>query len=367
MKKLFLLIFIINPFISSFSQEDTIKTYIFIGHPRSDEQPGEYVLKTVEKIDYSKYELLLLGGDLTWHTSQEISTLEYCDEIFNLGDENTHWALGNHDVSNVNSLLEFTKKPRYYAFTRNNVTFLVLDTELDSPDFTGDQLKMIQDVTDTIENSDYLILLHHKILWMIDNDDLAYLLDSVASSTSNISHSNFYDEVYPNLQKAKNKGIEVLCVAGDRTDINIEYFPEDSIYFLASGLKGSFTDENNFVILLSHNLDSGKLDWEFVALSEIDTVENEPPTAIQNINSALRQLSIYPNPAYNIFQIRMNSKEAMNINVEILNCAGTVIMKRNVRNDFNNINIDLSDFPTGVYYFRISNKLETITKKAVKL
>jgi Icc-related predicted phosphoesterase len=367
MKNLILLIFIVNPYISCFSQGDTIKTYIFIGHPRSDEEQGERVLKTVEIIDYSKYDLLLLGGDLTWNTSKENSTLEYCDEIFNLGDENTHWALGNHDVSNVNSILEFTKKPRYYAFGKNNITFLVLDTELDSPDIKGDQLKLIRDIADTIENSDYLILIHHKILWMIDNDDLKYLLDSVALSTSNISHSNFYDEVYPNLQKARNKGIEVLCLAGDRTDINIEYSPEDSIYFLASGLKESFSDDNNFVILLTHNLKSGKLSWEFVPLSEIDTIGTDSQTVIQNINSSFQQLSIYPNPTCNIFQISMNSKEAMNIKIEVLNCAGTILMKRAIRNEFDSLEIDLSDFPKGVYFFKISNKLETITKKIVKL
>jgi len=68
---------------------------------------------------------------------------------------------------------------------------------------------------------------------MIDNADLAPLLDSVGGSTSNISHTNFYDDVYSNLQKAKYQGVEVLCIAGGRTDINIEYSPEDSIYFLA--------------------------------------------------------------------------------------------------------------------------------------
>ncbi len=132
-------------------------------------------------------------------------------------------------------------------------------------------------------------------------------------------------------------------------------------------MKESFSDDNNFVILLTHNLKSGKLSWKFVPLSEIDTIGTEPATAIHNINSSFQQLLIYPNPACNVFQISMNSKEAMNIKIEVLNCAGTVLMKRAVRNEFDSLDIDLSDFPEGIYFVKLSNKLETITKKIVKL
>lgn len=230
MKNLLLLVFIAGHILPAYTREDTA-LYIFIGHPRSDDKTYQHVLETVEKIDYSKFDLILLGGDLTWNTSEQWSTLEYCDSIFNLGDENTHLAMGNHDKDNVADLLEFTGKPRFYAFSFNNITFLVLDTEISTPDFTGDQLALIQNVADTIETSDYLVLLHHRILWMVGVDDLSHLMDSVAASTRNLSSTNFYDEVYPNLQKAKNNGVEVLCLAGDRTDIDLSgYYP--GVYFI---------------------------------------------------------------------------------------------------------------------------------------
>jgi len=56
---------------------DTVK-YLFLGHPRYDDK-NEYVIEKVEKLDYKSYDLLLLGGDLTWNTSELISTLAYCD------------------------------------------------------------------------------------------------------------------------------------------------------------------------------------------------------------------------------------------------------------------------------------------------
>ena len=108
-KNLLYSLFILLTFASHalLAQADTIQ-YLFMGHPRYDDREHEYVLKTVEKLDYSKFELLLLGGDLTWNTSELISTLEYCDAIFNLSDTKTHLAIGNHDIDNITRLLSFT-------------------------------------------------------------------------------------------------------------------------------------------------------------------------------------------------------------------------------------------------------------------
>ena len=65
------------------AQTDTVK-YLFLGHPRYDDK-NEYVIKKVEKLDDERYDLLLLGGDLTWNTSALISTLDYCDQFFFYG------------------------------------------------------------------------------------------------------------------------------------------------------------------------------------------------------------------------------------------------------------------------------------------
>ena len=66
------------------AQTDTVK-YLFLGHPWYDDKKKEYVIKKVEKLDDERYDLLLLGGDLTWNTSALISTLDYCDQFFFYG------------------------------------------------------------------------------------------------------------------------------------------------------------------------------------------------------------------------------------------------------------------------------------------
>ena len=60
------------------------------------------------------------------------------------------------------------------------------------------------EVLDTIQQSNHLIILHHKLIWMYDHD----VLESQISSVSNadlggcfncINPNNFYSEIYPKL------------------------------------------------------------------------------------------------------------------------------------------------------------------------
>jgi hypothetical protein len=366
MKKILYVIFIVGSFLSAYTQKDTA-LYIFIGHPRSDDRDYQHVLKTVEKIDYSKYELILLGGDLTWNTSSQWSTLQYCDSIFNLGGENTHLAIGNHDLDNVADLLEFTKKPRFYTFSHNNITFIVLDTEISTPDITGDQLELIQNLADTIVTSDYLVLIQHRILWMVGVDELIHLKDSVAASTRNLNNTNFYDTVYPNLQKAKQNGVKVLCLAGDRTDINIEYSPEDSIQFVASGMVGTFADENNYAVLLTHNLDSGKLDYDFISLSEIDTVSPVIPSEIPGIDGLYQTINIYPNPVKDILHIYCEINITHDVYIELLDISGAKITGFTLKKGAEVTEIDLAGLSPGVYIIKITNNSNILTRKILKV
>lgn len=365
MNRLFSLILFICYSLSGFTQQDTVR-YIFMGHPRDDDREHEYLLKTVEKIDYTRFGLILLGGDLTWNTSADRSTLQYCDSVFHLGDSNTHLAAGNHDLTNVADLLEFTKKPRFYTFSRNNITFLILDTDITTPDFKGEQLEMIQNVTDTIERSDYLLLIHHRIVWMVGVPELAYLMDSVAASTKNLSQSDFYTDVYPLLQKAKNRGVQVLCLAGDRTDVNIRYEPEDSITFLASGMRGTAPDEENFAIILTHQIQTGKLDWKFTALNEIDTVAAEPVESYQYEASFTDDFRVYPNPSNGLFRLYLNNRGTESMQVSIFNLSGLKILETNVTVGDDHLDIDLTDFSSGAYIIRLRTKQEMIGNRIIK-
>lgn len=364
MKKLIALTILVL-FVTIVYSQEHVKKYIFMGHPRSDDRTGEYLLPTIEKVDFTKYELLLLGGDLTWSTSEKRSTLEYCDFYFHFSSDSLHWALGNHDLANLTLLQEFRAKPRYYAFTQNNITFLILDTDISKPNISGDQLQMIKNVTDTINDSDHLILVHHRILWMANNDSLSYLLDSVAASSQNLNATNFFTDVYPLLQKAKNKGVDVLCIAGDRTNVNIEYSSEDSIQFIASGLVGTFPDNNNFVVILTHNIDTRELNYEFVSIDKLDTIGSSGTTENRVFDSSISshdRISIYPNPSNGQLNIKFSQIQEFNVEIEVLDLFGNSVLKK-LYGYNSEIKLDLTGYRNGIYLLKVKTNKKTFVEK----
>lgn len=347
-----------------YAQPDTIR-YLFMGHPRFDDREHEYVLPTVEKLDYSKFNLLLLGGDLTWNTSAATVTLEYCDSIFNLGSENTHLAMGNHDTDNLYNLLRYTKKERFYSFCRNKITFIIMDTEITQPNISGQQLEMIKAVADTIQYSDFLVLVQHRIIWMAGVPDLEYLKDSVAQSSRNISSSNFFTEVYPELQKVKSKGIPVYCIAGDRTDVNIEYSREDSIQFIASGMVGTFADEDNYAVLFTQIPEEHILNYEFVALSKLDTIENSSVSGEENLNITETDFLLFPNPCHGNLAIELSSTQKKDFLAELFTSYGAKIVEVTIPQNTGMSEIDLSFLAKGHYFIRIGNAQFSKTKQFV--
>jgi predicted MPP superfamily phosphohydrolase len=175
MKRIVLLVLLIVSGINSFSQKDSVLKFIFVPHPRTEDKVKQTVLSGIEKIDFSKFDMIMLGGDLTYSTSKDRIALAYCDSLFNLGSPNTLWSFGNHDVQSGNRSLikEYTGRESYYSYNRDNITFLVLDTELNANGFSstyisGNQLQMIKNVCDTISKSGYLIILHSRFMWMIN-------------------------------------------------------------------------------------------------------------------------------------------------------------------------------------------------------
>jgi hypothetical protein len=257
------------------AQSDTTVKYIFVPHPRSDNQNHQSVQPAIEKINFDLYRMILLGGDLTYYTSINRTSLDYCDSLFDLGSPNTLWTFGNHDVSNRTLIAEYTGRPDYYTYSFDNITFIVLDTELDANGFvsshiSGDQLEMVRQVCDTVVHSEYLVLLHHRLLWMIGDDFFSQKIDSVGESTRQLDTSNFNSVVFPLLQQVKNRGVRVLCLGGDKAKIIIQYSPEDSITYIASTMGPEFSDSVNHVVILSHDLMSRELTWEFVPLCNVE-------------------------------------------------------------------------------------------------
>ena len=270
----FIYAFIFLTTLNSCQQNESV-SFLAIGHTRQAESNDkEKVLEVVEKIPFEKYDALLLGGDLVLESTKDESQLQYLNDVFNIGAPNTMWAMGNHDYRNNPHLAKsFTKRPTYFAHKKGNVTFLVLDTQLDSCNISGEQLNLFKKTIQHLTKTDQLIILHHKLIWMPDHP----ILDNKTHATTNgmvgdcfycLMKNNFYQDIYPELVQLKRRGIEVILIGGDiGSKVNqFEYQTKEGIVYLATGLEDGRKD--NQVLEFKYEVGK-KLTWKFIPILEL--------------------------------------------------------------------------------------------------
>ncbi len=243
-----------------------IRKYIHISHTAMED--NSMIHPKSVNIDYTDFDITLLGGDLAHLSSHNNQSMDLINSIFDIGSESTHWSLGNHDYSNPALIESYTKRPSYYTHHENGITFVILDTQKDSCRIRDDQLIMVENVIDTISNSSHLIVLTHKLIWMPSHPILDDQITSVSNGQFGDFHyslyeNNFYMDVYPKLVSASNKGIEVICVAGDigKHTNEFDFKTEEGIQYLASGLNYLSSDDQ--YLIFDHNITTGILTWEF--------------------------------------------------------------------------------------------------------
>ena len=342
------------------AQSDSLLKFIFVPHPRSEDRTNQSVYPGILNIDFTNYDVRMLGGDITYSTSKDSATLAYCDNLFNIGSPNTLWSLGNHDVQSGNRSLikKFTGRESFYSYGRDGVTFIVLDTELDANGFANtfikdEQLQMVQSVCDSITESSVLILLLHRFMWMINNDYFKTMLtDSIAASSRSMDTTNFYSDIYPLLQEVKNKGIKVLVFGGDKSKINIAYSPEDSITFYAARLADDLPDSINNVIILDYNLRSKKITYNFIPLSAMITSVVQEPSQFP-LRFVLSQN--YPNPFNPTTNIEFQTSGFGFVSLKVYDVLGrkvTTLVDEYMPGGNYEVEWDGSYLSGGVYFYR---------------
>lgn len=264
---------------------DTFCNYLFLGHIYEEQNAVD---QRIESADLSGYSQIWLGGDICSETTKEESTLEYLDQLFELGSDQTHWALGNHDIRNGNLewITSRTGRETYYTHYFNGITLLVLNTNyIDSNDcaLMEAQTDLIQSVCDTISASSHLVILMHNVVWGAENG----VISSSAYANVNLSWipfecsppKRFMEVAYPNLLKVQERGISVLCIAGDMGQVAGTYsgINDAGIVFLASGITSETAwneqwptaGKRDSVLVLTHDLLGKKLSWEFIDIDDI--------------------------------------------------------------------------------------------------
>ncbi|MFT4533220.1 MAG: hypothetical protein ACJA1A_001735 [Saprospiraceae bacterium] len=249
------------------SPPDEFKKYIHISHTRLVDNSAIHPKST--KIDYSSFDITMLGGDIAHLSSHDDQTLELIDSIFDIKANTTFWSLGNHDYSKPALIESYTNRPSYYTHHQNGITFVILDTQKDSCHIFNEQFQLVKDITDTISKSTHLLFLTHKLIWMPDHPILQEQVPKISNGQFGEFHyslyyNNFYKDIYPRLVSTSDKGIKVVCLAGDigKHANEFEYTTSDGIQYLASGLDYQSSDDQ--YLIFDHNLTKGTLTWKYV-------------------------------------------------------------------------------------------------------
>lgn len=318
----------------AFSQDSTFK-FIFVPHVRSEDQQNQTVNPGIAKIDFSRYSLKMLGGDLAYNTSKSRTTMKYLDSLFDLKNPNTLWSLGNHDIEegDTNLIKEFTGRPLFYSYARDGITFVVLNTELAANGFTATyikspQLDTLKSVCEKVTSADtkFFIVLHSRYMWMIGNSYFTQTMkDSIAASSKSMTETNWYADIEPLLKNVQAKGIKVIVFGGDKSKINVTY-TKDSITYYAARMENTFSDSVNNCIVINY-VKNKSITCTYVTLKDINKdlpVDVDVPIPSINSGSNKNRLIISRTPnSHNVdFSLRAGTKSSGKIRIYSVN--GTV-------------------------------------------
>lgn len=259
------------------SQGRGVVKYVFLGHTAQSGSPNNIDYRA-EALDYSIYDGVWLGGDVCTTTLLEYSTIHYLDNLFDLDNPETHWTMGNHDwrIGNIEWYKEITKRDTYYAYSSNNITRIVINTNLvpTNCELLDDQFEMINNVCDTITNSKYLILIPHHGLWRgveplpapinVGHSDLVYW-----NSNCYDVNSSFVNSIYPRLVEVQNKGIQVIYLYGDMGGQRKKFdmTSNEGIQFIGCGLHSNNPEDN--ILIFTYDIDSQYLSHQFHNLDSL--------------------------------------------------------------------------------------------------
>ncbi len=279
--KIFLLAVFLTLSAGLYAQQNAAR-YIFIGHCYQFYTPGDKVDYRLEELDYSGFDGVWLGGDVCSEAMLNYATVQYIDTLFDLGNPETHWSLGNHDARNGNWewYEEFTGRKTYYAYSSKGITRIVMNTNIvpTNCEMLNEQYNIISEVCDTIAESTHLILIMHHDIWRdvpglpppgtYAQSDLVYW-----NANCDSVDTRFVDMIYPKLVEVKHKGVDVTCILGDMGASwkKFDIFSDDSIRFMGCGLYDNEPADN--VLFIEQEMEDAPLRFTFRNLDSLLNVQ----------------------------------------------------------------------------------------------
>ena len=108
-----------------------------------------------------------------------------------------------------------------------------------------------------------------------------------------------------------------------------------------------------------------KLNYEFVPLSELDTMSDETTVLGGLENNAKLDLNLFPNPVSDQITIQLNEKNHDIIKIEIFSSVGKRLLETSIARGNDSFSLNLSSLDNGLHYIYISNKNKAQIEKII--
>lgn len=181
---------------------------------------------------------------------------------------------------------------------------------------------------------------------------IQYLYKWSASTSAKSSQYNRVDAI----TGATLSGHGTRTGSWNGTDYNKSLVP-DGTYYVCMELTDKHAQGNYSRFAFTKGADNKVTPANSTGFSNISIQWTATGTTAVNEIITTDEIRIFPNPSKNIFRVEGTGITA----TEVLTLSGTVLL-----NNGNNLQIDLSNYPDGIYLVRVTRNDRTIVKKVVK-
>jgi hypothetical protein len=155
-----------------------------------------------------------------------------------------HFVVGNHDISD-RDLFTSRYGPTYHSFEYGKDLFVILDTEFDPCNISGEQIQFLENTLSTSHAQNVFVFVH-KLIWVTEDTPYYGLRHTLNSTEGYDFRSNFWSDVVPLFRALES---QVYVIAGDvgvTWAMPLFYEQDGNIHLVASGMGGA--EEENFLI-----------------------------------------------------------------------------------------------------------------------
>ena len=107
-------------------------------------------------------------------------------------------------------------------------------------------------------------------------------------------------------------------------------------------------------------IDQGVVNWDTYFLDDFNL--SSSPLLINEINES-SLISVFPQPAKNKLNIKFNLNNSEVYTLDLYNSQGKILLSTILNKNSENINLDVSQFKSGIYFIKVHSKNNLYTKK----